>query len=297
MQLKIFTWNMQRGGSIGKPRSATQKARYEARKEVLTALCEWGDIGFVTEPGNDLIGAVSAPNATSALLPSGYGFWNCSQKADGQKGSHDCKNLVFSKRILTTCEVNFKSGADDCYRWPAAGYFEDAGGPRVLLIALHATSGGAGAENSRALLDHLDESPGMRHRCHVALIGGDMNFNHMWFHMPKGNTHQSGSRLDGFMHNTYFGLEKFFVCSVSVPDVQTFGGEAKLVETGDAKGYFLRQGPTWTRMSDHAAVCSIANIEVPTFSIGKAPPPKASTSRRTRKPQPNTRYAKDFIGE
>jgi hypothetical protein len=297
MQLKIFTWNMQRGGSIGKPRSATQKARYDARTAVLNAMCKWADIGFITEPGNDLIGAVTAPNVTSALLPSGYGFWNCSQKADGQKGSHDCKNLIFSKRILTTCEVNFKSGADDCYRWPAAGYFQDADGPRVLLITLHATSGGAGAENSRALLDHLDGSPGLRHRCHVALIGGDMNFNHTWFHMPTGNTHQSGSRLDGFMHNTYFGLDKYFTCVVGTPTVATFQGKAKLVETGDAKGYFLQQGTTWTRMSDHAVVHSIATIEVPTFRLGVAPPPTTSTSRRARKPRPNSKYAKDFLSE
>ncbi|QBR01541.1 endonuclease/exonuclease/phosphatase family protein [Paraburkholderia pallida] len=261
MRLKVFTWNMQRGGSIGTPRSATQKERYDARKKILLALCKWGDVGFITEAGKDLVAAVTTPNHTSAQLPMGYGWWNCSQKADGQKGKNDCKNLLFSKRILRNKEVNFRSGADDCYRFPAAGYFDDPGdGARVLLITLHATSGGGGGVNSNELLDHLDETPRMRHRADVVLVGGDMNCNHRHFAMPTDNTHQSGSKLDGFVYEVYDDNDANFVVRIEQPEVATFAGNARLVETGDPLGYFLKKGTTWVRVSDHAPV--LAEVEI-----------------------------------
>lgn len=264
LKIKAFAWNMQRGSSIIPPKSpADSKLKAEARGHLLAALCAAHDIGFVTEPGNDLINAVSAPNATSNLLPNGYGFWNCSNEADGQMGTHDCKNLIYSVFQLTPVEVGYSSGSDDCYRWPAAGTFHQVNEAKVLLITLHATSGGGGWENAKGVFDYLDGKLKDRHKCRVVLVGGDMNSNHSFFRMPTVSTHQSGHVLDGFASDQYdyyegcsdpdADVDASFLIATAIALPSTSG---KLVTASGSTplGYYYKYQGDWVRVSDHAPV-------------------------------------------
>ncbi len=228
-------------------------------------MCDWADIGFITEAGQDLVAAVTVPNTTSALLPGGYGWWNCSSLKDGQAGVMDCKNLIFSKRKLIRADVYYESGAES-YRYPAAGHFTDAGGPRILLVSLHATSGGGGVKNSDELFDHLDSSPRRRHGADVVLVGGDMNCRRRHFIQPAAATHQSNSVLDGFAYEVYDNpRDEEFSVQFGAPSVPTLGGELKLKTTAMpgplAPGcYNQLGGAAWIRVSDHTPV--VCGVEV-----------------------------------
>jgi len=268
--ISVFTWNMQRGSSIS-PGVHADKPKAAERRKLLDTLCSTYDIGFITEPGNDLINAVSTSNATTLLLPNGPGFWNCSLLSDGQQGTHDCKNLVFSKRILSPVDFDFQSGSDDAYRYPAAGVWLVNADLRVLLVTLHATSGGGGHDNSNALFDYLDTTANKtKHgNCQVAIAGGDMNCNHRHFIMPQTPSHQSGSTLDGFMYECY---DEDAAVDISAPVVY-FGGGSYELETTIDKGYYAVNGTTRVRLSDHAPVTTNVSINlVPRFgySIGNS---------------------------
>lgn len=200
MKLNVFTWNMQRGSSIVPAGDKAGKIRAAARKELLDYLCRWGDVGFITEAGKDLVAAVATPGPTSTLLPEGIGNWTAAIRADGQKGISDCKSLVFRKDRLTPVHLPFKSGGKSAFRYAAVGAAKADDDPRILFIAIHATSGGGGWENSSSLFDFIEEKSGRSKGFHVIFAGGDMNSNHSYFDMPKTATHQSGSILDGFMY-------------------------------------------------------------------------------------------------
>lgn len=249
--IKVFTWNMQRGSSIA-PGPSANRDRARERKALLEALCATHDVGFITEPGKDLITAVSTVNTTSGLLPQGPGFWNCSILTDGQQGTNDCKNLIYSKRILAPVDFDFRSGSDDAYRYPAAGVWAADLTLRVLLVTLHATSGGGGHDNSNELLDYLDRSENKRKHgnCQIVIAGGDMNCNHRHFFMPQTPSHQSGSTLDGFIYECY---DEDAVVTVTTPVVYTGNGSYRL-QTNVDKGYYAVNGTVVTRISDHAPV-------------------------------------------
>jgi len=48
---KVFTWNMQPAQSVSRH---LQDAMIMERYRVLKALVDWGDFGFITEPGIDI---------------------------------------------------------------------------------------------------------------------------------------------------------------------------------------------------------------------------------------------------
>lgn len=270
-RLKVFAWNMQRGNSISPPAyPADKRLRARARAALLARLCDEHDVGFITEPGNDLIGAVSSVNTTSAQLPNGVGFWNCSELADGQKGSHDCKNLIYSAAKLKRVEVEYEAGKDDCYRWPAAGVLILVNEPPLLLVTLHATSGGGGWENARGIFDFLDENLKQRHKARAVLVGGDMNSNHSYFRMCETPTHQSGTVLDGFAgedFDSYEGAPEAhrdvslkFESRTSLALRADAGAFPKPGDKADP-GYYFWFEQQWVRVSDHAPVRNVVSFK------------------------------------
>lgn len=265
-QIKVFAWNMQRGSSISPPQQADANLKARARGALLAQLCNEHHVGFITEPGNDLIGAVSSVNATSLLLPNGVGFWNCSNMADGQKGSHDCKNLIYSTGMLDPVEVAYQAGSDDCYRWPAAGLLRLVNEPPLLLVTFHATSGGGGWENARGIFDFFDDKPKQRHKARAVLVGGDMNSNHSYFSMCSKPTHQSGHVLDGFAgeaFDSYQGAPQAhrdaYLTFEHVTMLALKAGAGAFPGPGDQAdpGYYFWFEQNWVRVSDHAPVRNV----------------------------------------
>ncbi len=266
---RIFTWNMQRGRSIiAAPYSSENKVlQAKARRQMIEALCATSHFGFVTEPGSDLRGAVTTPNQTSLLLPEGMGYWNSSPLEDNQDDGNACRNLLFSKEILTPVNLNYTSGGDNAFRYPAAGYYQ-INGARILLVTLHATSSYTAHANANGLLDAFDESAFARFYADAVIIGGDMNSNSRHFSMPGTATHQSDHILDGFVCERYDGEDIEAVAHIPLIQTSYSAMQRKLVIADPSHtipiGYYVRESDSghWARVSDHAPVLAELHVDI-----------------------------------
>lgn len=195
MKLSVFTWNMQRRRSFLPSSLNNNKIVSDKVKEALISLCAAHDLGFITEPGQDIRGFIGSNNSP---LP---GVWIASGIEDNQSDSSACRPLIYSKNdILTSYDINFKSGGESAVRYPAAAKLSKDG-HNILVVSMHATSGG-GANNVQDFLDKIEEmSESYKAEFDAWLIGGDLNANEArWspLRMPNVPTHQRGYTLDGF---------------------------------------------------------------------------------------------------
>lgn len=200
-KLRMFTWNMQRGSSIASKfmKAGVDKEKAETRLRLLNELCATHDVGFITEAGIDLSNAIAAPNTTSVLAPQGFGFWSAATREGTQDKAKGCRNLLFCKGKSTPQDVNFTSGKATSSRYPASGICDN-----VLLISLHATSGGGGRANVEELLEKFDDPEHAPPKVKIKtpfkflIIGGDLNSSSSQYKQPNEATQSSGDPLDGF---------------------------------------------------------------------------------------------------
>jgi hypothetical protein len=195
--LKIFAWNMQRGECIAQ--GSTPQNEFTQRKAGLTWLCQNYDLGFITEPCKSFRGAIKA-SIMSGTYPAGQ--WIMCGKEDNQSESHACRPMLYLKTGLPNakeCSLNTKSGADEAHRYPAAAIVEyDA---KILIVSLHATSGGAGANNLQDVLSEIEDKD--KPAWHGWIIGGDFNAGDARYGgvsqtMATSATQKKGNILDGF---------------------------------------------------------------------------------------------------
>jgi hypothetical protein len=172
-------------------------------KLALEQLCQDHDVGFVTEPGQDIRDTLLS--ADRSALPAGT--WACCGLSDEQSEHAACRPLIYVKRgTLTVQNEKFESGKDGSSRYPACAVWS-VDDINLLLIALHATSGYGADKNVQGMLDFVEEkccgkARRQRSRAWTAwLIGGDMNSvsgAYSPLRVPNDVTQQSGYTLDGF---------------------------------------------------------------------------------------------------
>jgi len=262
---KVFTWNMQRGQSISR-QDATIRERYQ----VLMDLVNWADFGFITEPGKDI-----RDNLNNFYLPHLQRHFCASQMFDNQTDASACRPVVYSKtafsRIPPTTEeyISYLSGADQAYRYPAAGIVtlpqdDGQGNNELLLLSFHATSGYNANENCQAYFDSFyrfdtrkRDSPPIPL---LWIVGGDFNCNAgRAIYMPASSTHQSDHILDGFFADQ--NGTNFQVTQMAAAQTwnQTNGGPGQFVIHAivGPRGYVVNGN----HLSDHCPVFAQLQIE------------------------------------
>jgi len=174
-QYKFFTWNLQRSSAGGTSANKFTQAEIDERKSLLTTLCDWADFGFLTEVGKDIRQYISS--GSGKALP---GHWHLDLREDGQKPDNPCKNAIYSKAaaVSTVVEIETHSSRIASHRFPAAGIYK-IGEANVMLVALHATSGGSGASkaNVQAVAKEALEKAGAMSHVSGLVMGGDFNYH------------------------------------------------------------------------------------------------------------------------
>jgi len=127
---KVFTWNMQRGQSISRNDNTIT-----LRLQILQALVNWADFGFITEPGRDI-----RTNLNNLQLPGLNRNFCASQLPDNQSDGSACRPVVFSKKPFTRFPlqsetyISYLSGADQAYRHCDVGSRRRRRAPRVTAV-------------------------------------------------------------------------------------------------------------------------------------------------------------------
>lgn len=214
MLLKLFTWNMQRGGTSATTYTGEEYRRVNLRYGLLQDLCNRSDFGFITEPGPNLRQSIRKGERPL------HGYCHMSNQTDTQNDDSACRPILFSNRQsrfeLTT---PIHSGAQDANRYPAARQFH-YNRHKLVVVALHATSGRrSGLFNTIDVIDTFIEY--MKGEGAGGLIvGGD--FNHHFdgsdrsdgkvsalYAMPSQPTNQGApvgsGGIDGFYFCTNYG--------------------------------------------------------------------------------------------
>ena len=191
-QFTAATWNIQRGRTVT-PASTAGAAQAAARHAGLQNLLLRADVLLLQEPGMDLRAA-----------PLGGLVCHRDSREDNQSETSACRPQIYvTTGTLTEVRLRHQAGGDDAFRFPAAAVWEVAGN-KVLLISLHATSGGGGSVSAQDLLDAVEDWWNTRsngEKCPTVLVGADFNAPSGQFStllLPRDPTHQSGHRLDGF---------------------------------------------------------------------------------------------------
>jgi hypothetical protein len=289
---KVFTWNMQRAQSI----SGTDAVAKE-RLRVLKELLEWADFGFITEPGKDI-----RDNLDGYSLP-GLGGKNflASPWSDNQSDASACRPVVYSKTpfldIPTNNEkyINFLSGGEEAYRYPAAGIVTLPGGDgqgntNLLLLSYHATSGYNARENCQKYFDTFYDSPGGKAKPLLWIVGGDFNCNAgRGVYQPTTNTHQSGHVLDGFFADQN-GTN--FMVTAPLEAGTCFLGGRLIYDTAAALHGYVVNGH---HLSDHCPVVAELQIE---RGSEEPDPALILTGKRKRTPtKKDENYDYDVVDE
>jgi hypothetical protein len=252
---KIFTWNMQRGQSISRNDNTIT-----LRLQILQALVNWADFGFITEPGRDI-----RINLNNFQLPGLNRNFCASQLPDNQSDGSACRPVVFSKKPFTRFPlqsesyISYLSGADQAYRYPAAGLVtldqdDGEGHQELLLLSFHATSGFGAYDNCQGYFDSFYQNVLGRGGYPVAvplvwIVGGDFNCRAgRAIYTPITSTHQSGHIIDGFFadqNGTNFEIKQ-------IAAAQTWTGAGQFITNPNAnpRGLVING----LHLSDHCPV-------------------------------------------
>lgn len=246
--LKVFAWNMQRGECI--VQGATSQDEFTQRKAALIWLCQNHDLGFITEPCKTFRGAIKSP-MMAATYPSGQ--WIASSKDDNQSDSHACRPMLYLKTGLSPASeflLKTTSGADEAHRYPAAAIFEFERA-KILIVSLHATSGGGGAKNLQDVLSEVEDKNAPK--WHGWIIGGDFNAGDAQYGgvsqtMSTVPTQKKGNILDGYT----VGQNDDAPCVIAISSVTVPAG---FVLVSDKGCHY-----NGVRVSDHAPVAATVTI-------------------------------------
>jgi hypothetical protein len=281
---KVFTWNMQRGQSI-----SLNDNTISQRYQLLHALVSWADFGFITEPGRDIRDGLN-----NFQLPGLDRNFCVSQLPDNQSDGSACRPVVFSKRpfvrfpLQSETYIQYLSGADQAYRYPAAGIVrldqhDGEGHQDLLLLSFHATSGFGANDNCQAYFDSFYQnvlgwggSPTAVPL--VWIVGGDFNCPAgRAIYMPITSTHQSGHIIDGFFadqNGTNFEVRQ-------IAAAQTWTGNCQFITNPNVnpRGLVING----LHLSDHCPV--IAQLQIAPIAPDRdaVNPANILATKRTRR--------------
>jgi hypothetical protein len=214
---------------------------------------------YLTNTGNNLYG----------------GWWYTSANFDNQSEGSACRPAVFSSIPLNYEDVDFMSGGDEAYRYPAGAslflnYTEGgvAKQQKLMLIAFHATSGYNANVNCNALFDRCYDEDFLDSPS-VWIVGGDFNCDPGYGpSMPNPDfTHQSGHTLDGF----FADQNRSAFCVQEAVPAATYtaanGGVGQLIleGAGNPHGYVVPElvNPANNmQISDHCPVRARLRVDV-----------------------------------
>lgn len=253
-KLKVFTWNMQRAECIlQKSKDLTLQSQFTQRKAALAFLCANYDVGFITEPCLAFRNALKDPHS-AALYPGGE--WIASEQEDNQSDSSACRPLIYLRAGLqkaSSPRLKTTSGNVQAQRYPATAIIKDEG-LKLLLVSLHATSGGSGSNNLQDVMDEIDDGA-EQGKWDAWLIGGDFNAGDAQYggvrkSMAKSATQKKGRVLDGFFTDHADHVD----CESEVSSVNHLGGNF---------GFVTGTGCTFNgiRVSDHAPIAAAFRLD------------------------------------